>query len=80
VSLVRLAKLNVVFLRRQVSRKNTSFNFEKGWFFFRIFVINNRFSGEVIGCGITVGGLPKGGIGAFKLSGKTKISWKMELS
>jgi hypothetical protein len=29
---------------------------------------------------LTVGGLPKGGIGAFKLSGKTKISWKMELS
>jgi hypothetical protein len=29
---------------------------------------------------LTVGGLPKGGIGAFKLSGKTKIHWENELS
>jgi hypothetical protein len=35
---------------------------------------------RLLGLLVTVGGLPKGGLGAFKLSGKTKIHLEMELS
>jgi hypothetical protein len=47
------AKLNVVFLGRQVRWQNTSFNFAKRWLFCLFFVGLSMFVGCLLALGIT---------------------------